>query len=64
MVQRLRLMREGIARPLLSFLPLLACLPFWRRLSMLPLSVPLSPLGRGDCSILWWIVLPPTTADR
>ncbi len=59
-VERLRLLREGIARPLLSFLPLLLCLPFWRRLSMLPLSVPLLALWvAATASILWWIGLAP-----
>jgi O-antigen/teichoic acid export membrane protein len=59
-VQRLRLIREGVARPLLSFLPLLACLPFWRRLSMLPLPVPLLALWVvATASILWWIGLAP-----
>ena len=59
-VQRLRLIRVGVARPLLSFLPLLACLPFWRRLSMLPLPVPLLALWVvATASILWWIGLSP-----
>lgn len=59
-VERLRLLREGIARPLLSFLPLLLCLPFWRRLSMLPVSAPLLALWvAATGSILWWIGLAP-----
>jgi O-antigen/teichoic acid export membrane protein len=59
-VERLRLVREGVARPLLSFLPLLLCLPFWRRLSMLPVPVPLLALWvAATGSILWWIGLAP-----
>ena len=59
-VSRLRLIREGVARPLLSFLPLLACLPFWRRQSMLPLPVPALLLGAiATASILWWLGLAP-----
>jgi O-antigen/teichoic acid export membrane protein len=59
-VARLRLIREGIARPLLSFLPLVVCFPFWHRLSMLPLPVPLLVLwAAATASILWWIGLAP-----
>jgi O-antigen/teichoic acid export membrane protein len=59
-VERLRLVREGVARPLLSFLPLLLCLPFWRRLSMLPVPIPLLALWvAATGSILWWIGLAP-----
>jgi O-antigen/teichoic acid export membrane protein len=59
-VARLRLMRDGIARPLLSFLPLLLCLPFWRRLSMLPVPIPVLLLWAfATASILWWIGLAP-----
>jgi O-antigen/teichoic acid export membrane protein len=59
-VARLRLIREGVARPLLSFLPLLACLPFWRRQSMLPLPVPALVLWViATASILWWLGLAP-----
>jgi O-antigen/teichoic acid export membrane protein len=59
-VARLRLIREGVARPLLSFLPLLACLPFWRRQSMLPLPIPALLLWAiATASILWWLGLAP-----
>jgi O-antigen/teichoic acid export membrane protein len=59
-IERLRLVRDGVARPLLSFLPLLLCLPFWRRLSMLPVPVPLLALWvAATGSILWWIGLAP-----
>jgi O-antigen/teichoic acid export membrane protein len=59
-VARLRLIREGVARPLLSFLPLLACLPFWRRQSMLPLPIPALVLWAiATASILWWLGLAP-----
>jgi O-antigen/teichoic acid export membrane protein len=59
-VVRTALLREGIVRPLLSFLPLFACLPFWRRFSMLPLSVPvLALLTVATASILWWVGLAP-----
>jgi hypothetical protein len=64
-VARLRLLREGVARPLLSFLPLLACLPFWRRLSMLPVSIPVLALWAiATASILWWIGLAPTDRNQ
>jgi O-antigen/teichoic acid export membrane protein len=57
-VARLRLIREGVARPMVSFLPLLACLPFWRRLSMLPVPIPVLALwAAATASILWWIGL-------
>jgi hypothetical protein len=60
-VSRLRLLRDGVARPLLSFLPLLACVPFWRRLSMLPLPGPALALWMvATASILWWIGLAPS----
>jgi O-antigen/teichoic acid export membrane protein len=59
-VSRLRLVRDGVARPLLSFLPLLICVPFWRRLSMLPLPIPALALWSiATASILWWIGLAP-----
>jgi hypothetical protein len=60
-VARLHLIRQGVARPLLSFLPLLACVPFWRRLSMLPVSIPLlAAWAVATVSILWWIGLAPS----
>lgn len=60
-VSRLRLLRDGVARPLLSFLPLLASVPFWRRLSMLPLPGPALALWMvATASILWWIGLAPS----
>jgi O-antigen/teichoic acid export membrane protein len=59
-VARLHLLREGVARPLLSFLPLLACLPFWRRQSMLPVPIPILALWAiATASILWWLGLSP-----
>lgn len=59
-VSRLRLIREGVARPLLSFLPLLACLPFWQRQSMLPLPIPALVLWAiATAFILWWLGLAP-----
>jgi O-antigen/teichoic acid export membrane protein len=60
-VTRLQLIRQGVARPLLSFLPLLACVPFWRRLSMLPVPLPvLAGWALATGSILWWIALAPS----
>ena len=59
-VVRTKLVREGVVRPLLSFLPLLACLPFWRRFSLLPLPVPALALwALTTASILWWVGLAP-----
>ncbi|HEY3987714.1 MAG TPA: polysaccharide biosynthesis protein [Acidobacteriaceae bacterium] len=60
-VARLQLIREGVARPLLSFLPLLACIPFWRRLSMMPVPLPVLALWAvATASILWWVGLAPS----
>jgi O-antigen/teichoic acid export membrane protein len=60
-VDRLRLLRDGVARPLLSFLPLLVAVPFWRRLSMLPLPAPALVLWTiATASTLWWIGLAPS----
>lgn len=57
-VVRTDLIREGVMRPLLSFLPLLLCLPFWRRFSFLPLPVPALALWAiATASILWWVGL-------
>jgi O-antigen/teichoic acid export membrane protein len=59
-VERLRLLRKGVARPLLSFLPVVVCLPFWRRFAMLPLPLPLLALwAAATASILWWFGLEP-----
>jgi O-antigen/teichoic acid export membrane protein len=64
-VARLRLFREGVARPLLSFLPLLVCLPFWRRQSMLPVPLPVLALWvAATVSILWWIGLAPNDRSQ
>jgi O-antigen/teichoic acid export membrane protein len=62
-VARTKLVWEGVARPLLSFLPLVACLPFWHRYAILPLPVPALALWAiVTASILWWIGL--TANDR
>jgi hypothetical protein len=55
---RTDLIREGVLRPLLSFMPLVLCLPFWRRFSFLPLPVPALALWAiATASILWWVGL-------
>jgi O-antigen/teichoic acid export membrane protein len=57
-VVRIELIREGVMRPLISFLPLLLCLPFWQRFSFLPLPVPALALWAiATASILWWVGL-------
>jgi O-antigen/teichoic acid export membrane protein len=59
-VARIRLVRQGMLRPLLSFVPLLLCLPFWHRFSMLPLPITGAALWvLATAALLWWIGLAP-----
>jgi O-antigen/teichoic acid export membrane protein len=62
-VSRLRLWSEGMARPLVGFLPLLLSLPIWRRYAMLPLPLLSTVLwAAATLALLWWVGLAP--ADR
>jgi O-antigen/teichoic acid export membrane protein len=63
LIQRPRLLRQGVLRPLLVITPSLAAYPFWRKLSMLPAQPAILALWVIlTLAIGWWVVL--TMQDR
>jgi O-antigen/teichoic acid export membrane protein len=63
LIQRPRLLLQGVLRPLLVITPSLAAYPFWRKLSMLPAQPAiLAAWVALTVSVGWWVVL--TAQDR
>jgi O-antigen/teichoic acid export membrane protein len=63
LINRWRLVVQGVLRPLLSAAPSLLLYPFWRRLNMLPANpVTLAIWLIATGAVVWWVVL--TREDR